>query len=525
MPDDARMKTNKNASARLGLPALLAVLSSPSLACTQVPFCEALPGQCLADEETGDVVADEETDGVGESGDGAGGSETGPVGETEETSGLGDDMDSEETSSSEEDTGPLLACGDGEVQDGEECDDGNVVDGDGCDNDCTFTSVAALSLGDYHSCALIDGGRVRCWGQNDNGQLGLGHTSNIGNSKLPSDAGDLLLPAPPTAISLGGDHTCALFDDGDVGCWGRNYWGQLGNGGSGNYGDNETLANLEGLGLSSVIDVQLGNFHTCALLDDGTVTCWGWNIYGQLGYGNFSQLTSPGGSLSLGGKAVKLAAGADHTCALLENHDVRCWGNNVYGQLGLGDIGNNELPTDADPVSLGLPPDTEVVDLELGGNHTCALLSDGSVMCWGDNTHGQLGLGHTNDIGDDELPSDVNPVSLPDTVEQLALGAYHTCALLTGGKVMCWGRNDYGQLGLGHTNNIGDDELPTDGGFVNLGGSTIAIAAGDRHTCALLENHDVRCWGRNLWGQLGLGHHNDIGDDELPSSASPVSVF
>ncbi|NVB42010.1 hypothetical protein G6O69_29560 [Pseudenhygromyxa sp. WMMC2535] len=467
------------------LPLLAVALTSTAWACL-TPFCEQFPDRCVAGDETGGV-------------------------------------DSEE-----EDTGPLLMCGDGEVQNGEECDDGNAVDGDGCDNDCTFTAVAALSLGWAHTCALIDGGDVRCWGHNLFGQLGLGHTNFIGDDEIPSEAGDLPLPNRPTAISLGGNHTCALFDGGDLGCWGLNDYGQLGNGGTDNYGDNETLANLEGLGFSSVIDVQLGGYHTCALLEDGTVTCWGNNSYGQLGYGNNSDLDSPGGSLSLGGAAVKLAAGSHHTCALLENHDVRCWGLNFNGQLGLGHtnrIGDDELPSDVDPVSLGLPPDTEVVDLELGGFHTCALLSDGSVMCWGRNDYGQLGLGHANTIGDDDLPSSQAPVSLPGAVKQLALGNVHTCALLTGGEVMCWGYNGGGELGRGHTNYIGDDELPSDAGFVELGGSAIALAAGGSHTCALLENHDVRCWGDNDYGELGLGHTNYIGDDELPVDVDPVSVF
>ncbi|NVB42009.1 hypothetical protein G6O69_29555 [Pseudenhygromyxa sp. WMMC2535] len=486
------------------LPLLAVALTSTAWACL-TPYCEQFPDRC---------VAGDETEGSSEGGDGQGEDEGS---ETDE--GVG---------SEEEDTGTPSVCGDGEVQDGEECDDGNAVDGDGCDNDCTFTTVAALSLGGAHTCALIDGGRVRCWGNNYDGQLGLGHTNSIGGDELPSEAGDLPLPGPPTAISLGGDHTCALFDGGDVGCWGLNTYAQLGNGGNDNYGDDETLANLEGLGLSSVIDVQLGYQYTCALLDDGTVTCWGWNNYGQLGYGHTSNLASLGGSLSLGGAAIKLATGGNHTCALLENHDVRCWGNNGVGQLGLGHtnfIGDDELPTDADPVSLGLPPETEVIDLELGLGHTCALLSDGSVMCWGYNYYGQLGLGHTNYIGDNELPSSQPIVSLPDTVEQLALGSHHTCALLTGGEVMCWGRNGSGQLGLGHNNHIGDDELPADAGFVELGGSAIAIAAGGYHTCALLENHDVRCWGWNNVGQLGLGHTSNLGDNELPVDADPVSVL
>ncbi|NVB41840.1 hypothetical protein G6O69_28670 [Pseudenhygromyxa sp. WMMC2535] len=517
------MKPRKNQAAQLGLPLLLAALGAPSLACSGEDPCEAMPDQCVAEDESG-TGTDGAEDEIGTDGaESTGADETETSTETTESEG---DTSTEETG--EEDTGPPLVCGDGEVQDGEACDDGNAIDGDGCDNDCTFTTLSALRLGGSQACALIEGGRVRCWGSNNAGQLGLGHTSDIGDDELPSDAGDLLLPGPPTAISLGGAHACAMLDSSDVGCWGHNHNGQLGNGGTDSYGDDETLADLEGLGLSSVIDVQLGDFYTCALLEDGTVSCWGANLRGQLGYGNATKLTSPGGSLSLGGAAVELAAGERHACVLLENHDLRCWGANASGELGLGhtnDIGDDELPVDVDPVSLALPPDTEVVDLELGYAHSCALLSDGGVMCWGSNDDGQLGLGHTDTIGDDELPSTQPALSLPGAVEQLALGTGHTCALLTGGELMCWGRNDSGQLGLGHTDTIGDDELPTDGGLVELGGSAIAIAAGAYHTCALLEDQDVRCWGANASGELGLGHTDTIGDDELPVDVDPVSIF
>ncbi|NVB43353.1 hypothetical protein G6O69_36345 [Pseudenhygromyxa sp. WMMC2535] len=482
------MRPRKNQAASLGLPLLLAALGASSLACSGVPFCEAMPDQCVAGDEA----------------------ETGT-----------------ETEGGTEDTSEPSVCGDGEVQGSEACDDGNAVDGDGCDNDCTLTAVAALSLGEQHVCALIDGGRVRCWGWNEYGQLGYGHNYDIGDDELPSDAGDLLLPDMATALSLGG-HACALFEDGEVRCWGIGSSGQLGNGGTDNIGDDETLADLGGLGLSSVVELGLGSAHTCALFDGGAVSCWGYNESGELGYGNIASSYAPGESLSLGGSATKLGLGGHHSCALLEGHELRCWGNNLYGQLGLGHtngVGDDELPDSVDLVSLGLSSDIEVVDVELGAFHTCALLSDGGVMCWGGNEYGQLGLGHINNIGDDESPSSESAVSLPGAVEQLALGGYHSCALLSGGEVSCWGQNQYGQLGLGHTHDIGDDELPEDAGLVELGGSALAIAAGGAHTCALLENHDVRCWGYNDSGQLGLGHTANVGDDESPGDVDPVSVL
>nr|WP_255216609.1 hypothetical protein [Pseudenhygromyxa sp. WMMC2535] len=507
-------------------------MSAPTWACT-TSNCDVLPENCVTTNDT----ETSESSGAGESEDSESGSSESSTGTTEGSEGTEateEDTDSEDDAStaedtdSEEDTGSPSICGNGEPEDGEACDDGNTVDGDGCDNDCTLTAVAALSLGWRYTCALIDGGRVRCWGYNTHGQLGYGHTNDIGDDELPSEAGDVLLPGPVTTLDLGGYHGCARFDDGDLRCWGYNAHGQLGNGGTDNHGDDETLADLDGLGLTSAIDVRLGSNHTCALLEGGNVRCWGHNANGQLGHSNVEISLQPGESLSIGGAASWIAAGGDHTCALLESGGLRCWGDNTYGQLGLGNIeplGDNELPDAGGPISLGLPPDTEIVDIKPGERHTCILLSSDAVMCWGENQYGQLGLGHTDTIGDDELPSSQAPVLLPAAAKALAVGNNHTCVLLTGGEVMCWGRNISGELGLGHTDNIGDGELPHDAGFVELGGSALMIAAGGRHTCALLENLDLRCWGYNEFGQLGLGHTDDVGDDELPADVDPVPVL
>ncbi|NVB38516.1 DUF4215 domain-containing protein [Pseudenhygromyxa sp. WMMC2535] len=428
-------------------------------------------------------------------------------------------------------------CGDGEVQGEEECDDANEIDGDGCDSDCTATAVSALSLGENHTCALIDGGSVRCWGRGEFGQLGYGNALTVGDDELPSDVGDILLPGPAVSLRAGGQHTCAIFEDGGLRCWGLNDRGQLGYGDVNNRGDDENLAGLAAIGVASAISVEPGARHTCARVGNGEVRCWGANDSGQLGYGNtldmvpVLELLVPGEALTLGGTAAGLAGGGYHNCVSFVDGGVRCWGANASGQLGYGDvanIGDDELPNAAGLVSLipaTLPPNTEVVDVELGGSHSCALLGSGDVLCWGANASGQLGLGNTNPIGDDETPNTQLAVSLPGAVKQLALGANHTCALLTTGAVSCWGDNQVGQLGLGNTDNVGDDEAPTAVGTVELGGNALTIAAGSNHTCALLENHDVRCWGQNNYSQLGLGSIVTIGDNETPAEKDPVSVL
>jgi alpha-tubulin suppressor-like RCC1 family protein len=161
------------------------------------------------------------------------------------------------------------------------------------------------------------------------------------------------------------------------------------------------------------------------------------------------------------------------------------------------------------------------------------LLSDASVKCWGGNLYSQLGSGNSEDVGDDELPSALAPVSITTlpgvAVTALVAGGYHACVLLSDGDVKCWGLNDFGQLGYGNTENIGDSELPSSVGPVSVssakGVMVKALVPGHLHTCALLSNGSVQCWGYNRYGQLGYDLLGNIGDDELPSSAGPVTLF
>ncbi|MFP2928441.1 RCC1 domain-containing protein [Pyxidicoccus sp. 3LG] len=218
---------------------------------------------------------------------------------------------------------------------------------------------------------------------------------------------------------------------------------------------------------------------------------------------------------------TSLHAGTGHTCALFAHGAVRCWGDNTFGQLGHGhtvSVGDDEPPYSAGDVPLR----GKAVQLALGGRHTCALLDSGLVRCWGDNSHGQLGYNRAGHVGDDETIASQGFVNLGGNAVKLAAGDSHTCALLDSGHVRCWGWNPTGQLGYGHTRDIGDDEQPWEAGDVSLGGTVQDLAAGWHHTCALLTDGRVHCWGDGASGALGLGHTRDIGDDELPSSAGFV---
>ena len=273
-----------------------------------------------------------------------------------------------------------------------------------------------------------------------------------------------------------------------------------------------------------------GEGHTCVLLGDGAVRCWGLNAQGQLGQGHTRALgddesLSSVGNVPLAEGGVQLAVGGHHTCLLLEGGAVRCWGRNDSGQLGYGHtraIGDDKAVSHSGYVPFG----GRAIELVAGFAHTCALLDTGKVRCWGHNAHGQLGYGHTRPIGDGEVPSTTGEVDVGGTVRHLVAGAWHTCALLTTGAVRCWGRNDSGQLGLGHTRPIGDDESPASASDVSVGGPVLQLATSStsQHTCARLESGAVRCWGRNAHGQLGQGHTHSIGDDETPASVGSMNM-
>ena len=156
------------------------------------------------------------------------------------------------------------------------------------------------------------------------------------------------------------------------------------------------------------------------------------------------------------------------------------------------------------------------------------MLDDATVRCWGFGGNGRLGYGNTTEVGDDEAPGSVGPVDVGvgRTVTQITAGDFHTCALLDDATVRCWGWGGNGRLGYGNTTNVGDDEVPGSVGPVDVGvGRTaVQIAAGDSHTCALLDEATVRCWGNGSFGQLGYGNTDSIGDDEAPGSVGPVDV-
>lgn len=425
------------------------------------------------------------------------------------------------------------------------CDSGYTGDG----LTCTYGTVVQVAAGQYHTCAVLSTGKLRCWGYGAQGQLGHDNTDNIGDGIGPSiiQAGDVPVldpndPRTVTQVAVGAYYSCALLSDGAVRCWGMGLFGQLGHGDTHDIGTGDpydsnvrTIIQKGDVNIGgTVTQIVSGLYHVCALISGGTVRCWGANAYGQLGYGNTQTIgddetPASAGDVNVGGTVTQLSAGGNVTCALLSGGNVRCWGWSASGQLGHNDelnhIGDNETPASADNVNVG----ATVTQIATGLATTCVLISGGDVRCWGGNNVGQLGYatsGYSTRILDASQAGNVN---VGGTVTQLVNNG-STCVLLSNGKMRCWGFNDYGQAGYNSTNPIGDDETPAAAGNVTLDGSVSQMFVGPSHTCALASTtRYLYCWGRNVYyGMLGYGFaDNNVSDGVGPTimQAGPVPIF
>lgn len=247
-------------------------------------------------------------------------------------------------------------------------------------------NITAVSANGGHSCALLTSGKVKCWGNNSNGQLGDGTTTTIARiAASPLSMPDVEGLSDVVQVSAGGLHTCALLKSGSVKCWGYNATGQLGDGTSGT--DRRTPVDV--VGLTGVTQISASGGHACAVLINGTAKCWGWNGFGQLGDGTSgtSKLT-PVDVVGLTG-VTQISAGTNSSCAALANGTAKCWGDNAMGQLGDGTSGTNRLT----PIEvIGL---TSVTQIDVGNQYSCAVNASRTTKCWGLNNSGQLGDGTT----------------------------------------------------------------------------------------------------------------------------------
>jgi alpha-tubulin suppressor-like RCC1 family protein len=422
----------------------------------------------------------------------------------------------------------------------------------------TGRTAKAVATGYYHTCAILDNDTVKCWGSNRYGGLGYGDKvyRSAGDGELGDNLAAVNLGTGRTAkaVTAGLGHTCAILDNDKVKCWGYNGYGQLGLGDTADRGDgpNEMGDNLPyaelGTGRTARA-ITSGIYQICALLDDNTVKCWGYNSYGGLGYGDTNHRGDAAGemgdslptvSLGTGRTAKALTSHSYGACALLDNDSVKCWGYNYYGQLGQGTANPDHRGDAAGEMgdslaAINLGTGRTAKEVRSGGYHVCAILDNNTVKCWGYNFGGYLGYGHTNNLGDNtgEMGDALPTIDLGTgrTATKLGGSILSMCAKLDNQSTKCWGSNLNGELALGDTLTRGDqvsdmgDNLPA----VNFGtGRTVtAFSTGTSLyvMCALLDNGQVKCAGSNSLGQLGVGRSSSIGDEAGEMAAIPYIDF
>jgi alpha-tubulin suppressor-like RCC1 family protein len=340
--------------------------------------------------------------------------------------------------------------------------------------------AAAVSAGGEASCTLTSTGGVKCWGER----------FFRGTSYVFSTPGWVRgLRSGVRAIATGGSHSCALMTDGAVKCWGWNDLGQLGDGTTRSREEPVQVAGLT----SGVVAITLDSDHSCALTNEGQVKCWGENHSGQLGDGTTRNRHEPVGVVGLGKRATSISTGLNSSCAVLVDGGVRCWGSNRQGALGDGT--NTDHPT---PVSVvGLPHGA--IDVTVGANHACATTRHDEALCWGGNSHGQLGNGTTTSS---RLP--VQVVGLDAGRPTVSAGYGYTCAVTPSGPVKCWGVNRDGAIGDGTT-----VERPTPTPVLGLESGVLDLAVGANHSCVATTAGAARCWGENDGSQVGDGTYEN----------------
>jgi alpha-tubulin suppressor-like RCC1 family protein len=308
-------------------------------------------------------------------------------------------------------------------------------------------TVANISAGNAFTCISTTDGTVWCWGENLYGQLGDERpVPGQWHQVVKTSSGSPLTGV--VSVSAGSQHACALTSAGNVYCWGRNNAGQLGDGTT-----TDRARAVQVSGLSSVVQVDLGRQsffgYSCARKTDGTLWCWGDNSQGQLGDGTTTQRTTPvqAGASTLGSNVAEVGLGGTHSCARKTDGTVWCWGANTSGQLGDGTTTNQTTPVQAGSSTLG----SNVAQVVIGFQHSCARQADGTLWCWGANNTGQLGNSTTSTMPT-TTPVQAGASTLGSNVAEVAHGgssslASHSCARKTDGTLWCWGYNNDGQLG------------------------------------------------------------------------------
>lgn len=386
-------------------------------------------------------------------------------------------------------SGSYLNCQTASLSDGCETPGNTLANCGDCGNSCSFScqnnggwgcvELTTVSAGNFHSCGIDEQGHAYCWGRNDEGRLG---SNTGGESALRPDRIEGFEDV--RAISSGRLHSCAIAGASNtVHCWGSDADGQLGNGSGGSSVSPVALAQITG-----TTSIAAGYAHTCAV-HSAEVKCWGLGTDGRLGDSSVAvhNSVSPNAVLRAGYVPVtngaKVVVGERHSCMLTTSGTVECWGDNQYGQLGIGGTTDSGFAVD-----VGL---SSVTSLSAGQFHTCAV-SGGKVYCWGRNAARQLGIASGESYDTPQLVPNLTSVTL------VAAGGSFTCSV-SSGQVSCWGINDYGQRG--DSSGSGGSETPTTLALSEV----VSVASGNAHACAVTQSPQAVCWGRNDYGQLGNG--------------------
>ncbi len=354
-----------------------------------------------------------------------------------------------------------------------------------------------VSAGSYYTCAVLNEGSEKCWGRNNGGQVG---DADFGNHMSPIAMNGI---DTTTQLAAGSTHTCALLKSGTVSCWGTNNYGQLGRG----YIDATPDVSADEIGsasLSSVVTVSAGIAHSCALIGDGRVKCWGRNNYGQLGYGATGGLVPTPIAVSGISNAIQMDNGMGesyHNCIVQSDGIIKCWGLGTNGQLGNSSTSSSDLPVSVDT-------STDATHVSVGFRHSCAIFNGGRVRCWGRNNYGQLG---DNTNTQRPTPVDVSGIdgsTANTSAVQITVSYYSSCALMEDQTLKCWGYGAQGQLG-NSANSTSYIPVAVDR-IDGVEYKAVQITSGIYHACALLEDGKIQCWGDGGYGQLGSGDNVDF---------------
>ncbi|MEL0332101.1 MAG: ELWxxDGT repeat protein, partial [Candidatus Poseidoniales archaeon] len=352
-----------------------------------------------------------------------------------------------------------------------------------------------LSAKGLHSCSILDNGSLMCWGLNNRGQIGIGTTTNAHTPQWV----DLGSGTNVTQVANGYRHTCAMLENGSLMCWGENSNGQLGNGQS--YSTQTTPLWVDlGAGRTAT-RIDASNDNTCAIVDNGSLYCWGTNSNGMLNKNPIllSRQFTPRW-IDLGGHTPSsISVGNMNVCTILNNGSLYCWGDDSYGQLARGSVTGSDS---WDPLYVDFGTGVTVSEVDVGSQHLCAIVDNGSLYCWGRNIYGQLG----NGSGGSSNPSTGTPswvdLGTGRTAVAVSAGSAITCAIVDNGSLYCWGTNSYGEVGIGTTGGTPYTPQWVD---LGVGRTAVAVSTGTTHTCATLDNGSISCWGSDYSGALGNG--------------------